>query len=121
MYTLLHLPNLTARLANPLIQLILAAPPQDFRSPYTNVVHCCLNLNLEPIQSQLFPEHSPTEVVRQLVEILDKQIPEDTESINDPTLNENLSPVVTFLSNVHEVSPDGVTTYLKTSLLPAET
>ena len=71
--------------------------------------------------SQLFPEQSPTKVVQQLVEILDKQIPEDTESINDATMDENLSPVVTFLNSIQEVSPDGIKAYLKASLLPSET
>ena len=36
-------------------------------------------------------------------------------------MDENLSPVVTFLIIIQEVFPDGVKTYLKTSLLPSET
>jgi hypothetical protein len=59
-------------------------------------------------------------LVRKLIEILDKQIPEDTESIHDSILDENLSPVVTFLINLHEVFPDQVKSYLKTALLPSE-
>ena len=108
------------RLAKPLIQLIFAASSQEFESPYTNAVHCCLNLNLESAKSQLFPEPSPTNLVEKLVEILDKQIPGDTESINDRTLDSNLAPVVVFLTNIQGVSPDQVKTYLKTKLLPSE-
>jgi hypothetical protein len=108
------------RLAKPLIQLIFTASSQEFTSPYTNAVHCCLNLNLESTRPQLFPESSPTKLVAKLIEILDRQIPEDTESITDGTLNANLAPVVALLTNIQEVSADQIKTYLKTALLPSE-
>jgi hypothetical protein len=109
------------RLAKPLLGLIFAASPQEFTSPYTNAVHCCLNLNLESMKPQLFPESSPTKLVAKLVEILDKQIPDDTESITDVTLDANLAPVVALLTSLQDVSPDQVKTYLKPALLPSET
>jgi Guanine nucleotide exchange factor synembryn len=108
------------RLAKPLIQFILATSPEEFSSPYTNVIHCCLNLNLEPSKSQLFPEDSSADLIQKLVGILDKQIPEDTESIHDSVLDENLSPVVTFVNNLHEIFPDQLKSYLKTTVLPSE-
>jgi hypothetical protein len=108
------------RLAKPLIQLIFATSSQEFKSPYTNVIHCFLNLNLESTKPQLFPESSPTKLVAKLIEILDKQIPEDTESITDGTLDANLAPVVAFLTIIQDVSPDQIKTYLKTALLPSE-
>jgi Guanine nucleotide exchange factor synembryn len=113
--------RLMSRLAKPLIQLILAASSQEFTSPYRNAVHCCLNLNPESTKPQLFPESSPTKLVAKLIEILDNQIPDDTESVTDGTLNANLSPVVAFLTNLQEVSPDQVKSYLKSALLPSET
>lgn len=119
-YILRHCAMTNFRLSKPLVQLILAASTQEFNSPYTNAIHCCLNLNLEPVKSQLFPDDSPTQVVQQLVEILDKQIPGDTESIHDSSLDENLSPVVILLNNIQEVAPDQVKTYLKTTLMPSE-
>lgn len=85
------------------------------------MIHCLLNLPVASSESILFPPNSPAEVVEHIIDIIDKSVPQDTESIMDTYLDENLSPVFALLSNIYEVAPDSVKDTMKERLLPAET
>jgi hypothetical protein len=108
-------------LASQLIQLLVSFRATGFQPPLTNIVHCLLNLPLANSQLDLFPNSSSTKVVRQIIDLLDRSIPQDTESVSDNSLDENLSPIIGLLSSIREVAPESVKTYMKQRLLPSET
>ena len=108
------------RLIAQLVQLLFATGQKIFKSPLTNVVHCLITLPLDGSQSDLFPKDSPTKVVQHVIDTLDRSVPEDTESVSDTTLDENLSPVISLLSSIYQVAPDPVQASMKRSLLPTE-
>lgn len=98
----------------------MSSPVREFQSPLTNVIHCFLNLPLGSSKSDLFPNGTPTKVVKNIIEILNRTVPEDTDAVSDTSLDESLSPVVTLLSNIYEVAPDQVKEFIKEQLLPTE-
>jgi hypothetical protein len=98
----------------------MSFPVREFQSPLTNVIHCFLNLPLGSSQSDFFPNGTPTKVVNHIIEILNRTVPEDTDAVSDTSLDENLSPVISLLSNLYEVAPDQVKEFLKEQLLPKE-
>ena len=108
------------RLIAQLVQLLFATGQKEFKSPLTNVVHCLITLPFDSSQSDLFPKDSPTKVVQHVINTLDRSLPEDTESISDTSLDENLSPVISLLSSFYQVAPDSVQASMKQSLLPTE-
>ena len=98
----------------------MSSPVREFQSPLTNIIHCFLNLPLES-SSTFFPKGSPQKIVGHVIDILNRTVPQDTESISDTSLDENLSPVISLLSNIHQVAPDPVKEYIKQNILPTET
>jgi hypothetical protein len=110
-----------SRLVGPLIQLLLSYLVKEFRLPLTNIVHALLNLPLPPSQSDLFPCDSPTRVVQYITDTIDRTIPQDTDTIDDTSIDENLSPVFALLSSIYETAPTTVKTFMKEQLLPTET
>lgn|SRR2546428_639389 len=98
----------------------MSSPVREFQSPLTNVIHCFLNLPLGGSQSDFFPNGTPAKVVKHIIEILNRTVPEDTDAVSDTSLDENLSPVIILLSNIHEVAPDQVKEFMKEQLLPTE-
>src|SRR5271154_7151017 len=107
-------------LTNQLVQLLLVSPVKQFESPLTNIVHCLLNLPLESSQSTLFPNGTPTKVTQFIIDTLNRSIPQDTDSISDSSIDENLSPVISLLYNLYEVAPDPVKESMKEQLLPSD-
>lgn len=93
---------------------------RDLRPPLTNIVHCLLNLPLGFAKSELFPNSALTKVVQHIIDTLNRSVPQDTESIGDVSLDENLSPVISLLSSIYDVAPDTVKDTMKQNLLPTE-
>jgi Guanine nucleotide exchange factor synembryn len=112
--------TIDSRLVAPLIQLLLSYPAKDFRPPLTNIVHGLLNLSLPLSQSDLFPCDSPTRVVQRIIDTIDQTIPQDTETIDDTSIDENLSPVFALLSGIYDTAPSTVQVFMKERLLPTE-
>ena len=109
------------RLTAPLIELLTSTCFNKFESPLTNVVHNLLNLPLSQSKPLLFPQDSETKVMGRIIEIIDYTIPEDTDSISDSTIDENLSPVFALLNSILEIpAPDQIKEFMKSHLLPTE-
>ena len=110
-----------SRLVSELAQLLLSPNFKGYQPPLTNVVHCLLNLPLANSESDLFPSSEPAKIVQRLVDILDRSVPQDTDAIQDKTLDEHLSPVVGLLNNILEVALESAKEFMKESILPSET
>ena len=107
-------------MAAPLIELLNSKQFSKFESPLTNIIHNLLNLPLSQSKALLFPEPEPSTIVDQIITLIDNTIPQDTESIENSSLDENLSPVFALLCTITDISPAQVKQSMKTRLLPAE-
>jgi len=112
--------GVNARLLSILVKLFVSFPFTQYESPITNIIHCLLNLPLVPSQPDFFPREYPTQVVTLIINRIDNTIPEDTESIADNTLDEDLSPVFALLSNIYDAAPETIQNTIKLRLLPTE-
>jgi hypothetical protein len=99
---------------------LLLSLRKEAQPPLTNVVHGLLNLPLAQSKSHLFPDNSESKVVQRIIDIIEKTIPEDTESISNTSLDEDLSPFFALLSNIYDVAPLSVKDLMKQEILPPE-
>lgn len=71
-------------------------------------------------ETALFPSDSPAKIVQHVIDALDGELPQDSESVSDADLDKNLSPVFALLSSFYEAAPDTVKGALKERILPSE-
>lgn len=92
-------------------------PSKPLESPESLLVNALVNLELgsNEAQSALFDEESPLELVKYLIDILDRSL----TTYSDDELDPIVTPTVTLMIQLYEVSPAYVKEYISQTLLPS--